>query len=116
MQNKQTSHTIYSNQTHYSSSSSRNCIVGVHADLICPYWGEPRASPTLAGLHCADVCVYDRPTDRPCLRPYTVNFKCAFKYFPKIELPRSLAWQCAGLLSECSVAAVGNRSGDGSRV
>ena len=47
-------------------------------------------SPTLAGLHCADVCVYDRP----CLRPYTVNFKCAFKYFPKIERPRALAWQC----------------------
>ena len=49
-------------------------------------------------------------------RPYTVNFKCTFKYFSKIELPRSLAWKCAGLLSECSVAAIGNRSGDGSRV
>ena len=54
-------------------------------------------------------CVCIQPTDRP----YTVNFKCVFKYFSKIELPRSLAWQCAGLLSECSV---GNRSGDGSRV
>ena len=52
--------------------------------------------------------------DRLCLWPYTINFKCVFKYFPKIECPRALAWQCwaiAKLLPECSV---GNRSGDGS--
>ena len=27
---------------------------------------------------------------RACLRPYTINFKCMFKYFPKIERPRAL--------------------------
>ena len=31
---------------------------------------------------------------QPCLWPYTINFKCAFKYFPKIERPCPLAWQC----------------------
>ena len=50
---------------------------------------------------------------RACLHPYTVNFKCAFKYFPKIKRPRAL-YQVkgnAGLLPECSV---GNRSRNGS--
>ena len=50
---------------------------------------EPHTSGT-ALRRC--VCV--------SMRPYTVNLKCAFKYFPKIEL-----------LPECSV---GSRSGDGS--
>ena len=27
--------------------------------------------------------------------PYTVNFKCAFKYFPKVERPHALAWAAA---------------------
>ena len=49
------------------------------------------------------MCIYT--TDRPCLRPYTVNFKCTFKYFPKIERPRALAWQCAGLLSALATVA-----------
>ena len=44
--------------------------------------------PTLARLHCTDVCI------RLCLRPYTINLKYTFKYFPKIECPRALAWQC----------------------
>ena len=49
-----------------------------------------------------------------CLWLYTVNFKCAFQNFPKIERPRAL-YQVkgnaghAGLLPECSI---GNRSGD----
>ena len=29
---------------------------------------------------------------RACLLPYTVNFKCAFKYFQKIERPRAPYW------------------------
>ena len=33
----------------------------------------------------------------------TVNFKYAFKYFPKNERPRTV---CAGLLPECSVDTV----------
>ena len=51
---------------------------------------------------------------RACLWLYTINFICAFKYFPKIEGPRA-PYQVkgnaghAGLLPECSV---GNRSGD----
>ena len=40
---------------------------------------------------------------------YTVNFKCEFKYFPKIERPHALGGD-AGQLPECSVC---NRSGDG---
>ena len=49
---------------------------------------EPHPSGTAL---CRCVCI------RTCLRPYTVNFKCAFKYFPKIERPRATArgqrWQ-----------------------
>ena len=63
-------------------------LLGVQQN--CLLLGRAWASPTVAGLHCADVCVYDRP----CLRPYTINFKCAFKYFPNIEHPCALAWQC----------------------
>ena len=59
---------------------TRKLLIWVHWLLLGRAW----ASPTLAGLHWADVCVSIRPTDRPCLRPYTVNFKCAFKCFPKI--------------------------------
>ena len=39
------------------------------------YLGRAWASPTLAGLHCVDVYVYDRA----CLWPYTINFNCSFK-------------------------------------
>ena len=64
------------------------------------------ASPTLAGLHCGSVFV----TYVLALWSYTVNFKCAFKYFPKIEHPRALT-MLYSLLPECSV---GNCSGNGS--
>ena len=46
---------------------------------------EPHTSRT--ALHRC-VCIW------PCLRPYTINFKCMFKYFLKIECPCALAWQC----------------------
>ena len=55
-------------------------------------------------------CVNIRTCLFACLRPYTVNFKWAFKYFPKIERPHTLGGN-AGLLPECSIC---NRSGDGS--
>ena len=76
--------------------------MGTKLILMVTYWqllsvcytkllvGASLSEPTLAGLYCTDVCVYDWP----CLQPYTVNFKCAFKYFLKIERPRALAWQC----------------------
>ena len=87
----------------------------LNSNDACDVIGASLSEPHTSGTSLRR-CVCIRPTDRPTDRPYTVNFKCAFKYFSKIELPRSPAWKCAGLLSECSVAAVGNRSGDGSRV
>ena len=42
---------------------------------------------------------------RACLEPYTVNFKCMFKYFPKIEHPRALGGN-AGLLPSAALATV----------
>ena len=56
------------------------------------------------GLHCGSVLTYVLA----CL--LAVNFKCTFKYSPKIERPCALGGN-AGLLPECSV---GNRSRDGS--
>ena len=47
---------------------------------------EPHTSGT-ALRKCVNVRMYVLA----CLRPYTVNFKCAFKYFPKIERPRTLS-------------------------
>ena len=58
------------------------------------YCGKPERAGTKL-RRC--VCI------RPCLQPYSINFKYAFNYFPKIECPRALA--------QCSV---GNRSGDSS--
>ena len=60
---------------------------GVHA---CNLLGRAWVSPTLAWLHCTDVCVYDCA----CGHIRTINFKSAFKCFSKIERPRALAWQC----------------------
>ena len=55
------------------------------------------ASPTIAKLHCADVCV----NVRMCLWPHIVHFKSAFKYFPKIEHPCAL-----GKVGYCQSAAL----------
>ena len=49
------------------------------------------------GLHCGDVCVYD------CLRPYTVNFNCAFK---KIECPHAFSMHGMAMLGNCQSAAL----------
>ena len=46
---------------------------------------QPEQAPALAALHCGSVFV---TYVHACLRPYTVNFKCAFKSFPKIDCPR----------------------------
>ena len=40
-------------------------------------WSKPHTSRTALQDMCVCLSV--------CLRPYTINFKCAFKYFPKIE-------------------------------
>ena len=45
---------------------------------------QPEQAPALAALHCGSVFV---TYVHACLRPYTVNFKCAFKSFPKIDCP-----------------------------
>ena len=42
------------------------------------------------GQSATDIQIYDRA----CLQPYTVNFKCVFKYFLNIERLCALAWQC----------------------
>ena len=69
---------------------------------------------SLSELHTSRTALRRCVRIQPCLRPYTVNFKCAFKYFPKIERPRAfhviICWATARM-AECSV---GNRSGDGS--
>ena len=52
-----------------------------------PCWGEPENKPYTSGTAlCRCVCIW------PYLAwPYTINFKCAFKYFPKIECPHALS-------------------------
>ena len=79
---------------------------GVYARLIVATviigasLSEPHTSGTGTALRRC-VCI------RPCLRPYTVNLKCAFKYFPKIERPRAhvqrrrLTWMHGTLLLVC---------------
>ena len=56
---------------HVTITKPRSALL--HLALI----GVSRVSPTLAGLHCGSVCV----SRLACLRPYTINFKCTFKYF-----------------------------------
>ena len=80
----------------------RSCVY-TSTWLIGASLNEPHTSGTALWK-----CVKIHACLLACLRSYTVNFKCAFKYFPKIERPRAL---CAGLLPECSVC---NFSGDGS--
>ena len=46
------------------------------------------------------MCVYTT------LRPYTVNFKCAFKDFPKIERPHVLKYACPHIVLHCLVVLV----------
>ena len=85
-----------------SSQSCRAQTVEQPNFIIVASLNEPHASET-ALRRC--VCI--RPTDRLCLRPYTVNFKCAFKYFPKIERPRPHALACRmTLLGYCQSAAL----------
>ena len=62
-------------------------------------------SPTLAGLHCGSVFVTYLFAS---LQPYTVNFKCAFKYFLKIERPqpRALHLVDMAVLGYCQSAAM----------
>ena len=74
--------------TGQGSHSLHKCI----SYIIGASLSEPHTSGT-ALWKCANV--------HACLRPYTVKFKCAFKYSPKIERP------CA--LPECSDY---NHSGD----
>ena len=92
----QSSPLLYAGQKGYPEVGTTHTSAIIGASL-----SEPHTSGT-ALRRC--VCI------QPCLRPYTVNFKCAFKYFPKIEHPRALT----GLLPEYSVS---NRSGgDGSSI
>ena len=53
--------------------------------ILCAFFGASLSEPHISGTALCR-CVY--------LRPYTINFKCAFKYFSKIERPRALVWQC----------------------
>ena len=52
------------------------------AILIGASLSEPHTSGTAFWKCVCNVLV--------CLRPYTVNFKCSFKYFSKTERPRAL--------------------------
>ena len=72
------------------------------------------ASPILVGLHCRSVFV---TYVLACLPPYTVNFKCTFKYFPTIEhscAPIASINRWRAMLSYCQSAALGNCSQDSS--
>ena len=71
----------------------------LHRSFIGASLSQPHTSGTaLWKCVCIRMCLF------ACLRPYTVNFKCALKYFPKIECPRALDVKGnAGLLPECSV-------------
>ena len=57
-------------------------VDGVWRCVIGASLSEPHTSGTALRKCVCNILV--------CLRPYTVNFKCAFKYFPKIERPRAL--------------------------
>ena len=54
--------------------------------LIGASLSEPHTSGT-----ALQKCVNVRMCLLACLWPYTVNFKCAFKYFSKIESPCALS-------------------------
>ena len=50
------------------------------------------------------MCIYT--TDRPCLQPYTVNFKHAFKYFPKLNILMYLHGNVLGCCQSAALATV----------
>ena len=54
----------------------------LYQKIIRASLSEPHTSGTALRKCVCNVLV--------CLRPYTVNFKCEFKYFPKKECPRAL--------------------------
>ena len=65
--------------TNINSDWMSNASSGLR--IIGASLSEPHTSGT-----ALRKCVYVRTYIRACLRPYTVNFKCVFKYFPKIEM------------------------------
>ena len=59
-------------------------VAGTHAMVISRIIGASLSEPHTSGTalrSCVCVSIY------ACLRPNTVNFKCAFKYFLKVEHP-----------------------------
>ena len=63
---------------HDFSSSKFSARDAVYGYLIGASLSEPHTSGT-ALRKCVTYVL-------ACLRPYTVNFKCAFKYFPKLNI------------------------------
>ena len=82
--------------------SKRYCFLSCHVNWKT-HWGEPERAPHYSGT-ALRKCVNVRTYVLACLRPYTVNFKYAFKYFPKIELKGNTGPECS----------VDNHSGDSS--
>ena len=59
-------------------------VAGTYAMVILRIIGASLSEPHTSGTalrSCVCVSIY------ACLRPYAVNFKCAFKYFLKVERP-----------------------------
>ena len=82
--------------------SKRYCFLSCHVNWKT-HWGEPERAPHYSGT-ALRKCVNVRTYVLACLRPYTVNFKYAFKYFPKIEVKGNTGPECS----------VDNHSGDSS--
>ena len=81
-------------------ATSRHALLKGIAALVGVSLSEPHTSGTALWK-----CVNVRPCLLACLQPYTVNFKCTFKYFSKIERPHALGeGQCWA--SYCQSAAL----------
>ena len=76
--------------TKHSCQNGTRCRDGVKLLWCDSHLVSEGSIPTCACFHSENFFV----TLYLCLRPYTINFKCAFKYFPKIEHPRALEGQC----------------------
>ena len=87
-----------SGQSRYGRYGSYATDSTCKQDLIGVSLSKPHTSRTAFAEVCYRMCLL------ACLRPYTVNFKCVFKYFLKIELPHAL---CEGqMLGYCPSAAL----------
>ena len=93
----------------------RERIRNVTKSMIGASLSEPYTSGTALQKCVCNICACLLACLLACLRPYNINFKCTFKYFPKIECPcapiASIGTRWRAMLSCCQSAALATVAG-----